>query len=53
MILKEGIHDFMKKDYNSKKRMGIKTRKYIEDSFNRKKFVETHIEQINNITLNG
>lgn len=50
--LVKAIKDFIEKDYVLKKTMGINARKYIEDRFNRKKVVETHIEQINNITLN-
>ncbi len=50
--LVKGINDFIKKDYESKKLMGIKARKYIEDRFDRKNVVAKHIEQINNITFN-
>ncbi|WP_049690263.1 glycosyltransferase family 4 protein [Anaerococcus jeddahensis] len=48
----EAIEDFIEKDYESKKLMGIKARKYIEDRFDRKDVVAKHIEQINNITFN-
>lgn len=48
----KAIEDFIEKDYESKKLMGIKARKYIEDRFDRKDVVAKHIEQINNITFN-
>lgn len=48
----KAIEEFIEKDYESKKLMGIKARKYIENRFNRKDVVVKHIEQINNITFN-
>lgn len=44
--LVKAIEDFIEKDYESKKLMGIKARKYIEDRFDRKVVVAKHIEQI-------
>lgn len=51
--LVNAICEFIEKDYESKRLMGINARKYIEYRFNRKNVVSKHIEQINKITLNG
>lgn len=47
----KAIEEFIEKDYESKKLMGIKARKYIEDRYDRKNVVKMHIEQINNVKL--